>query len=93
VLKVDRSFIKDAGSKQESSLTPVMVSIGRSLGLQTVAEGVENAAQVAQLRELGFDAAQGFLFSRPAVADEIDTLLSVRRLVGDFTATDQPATV
>ena len=93
VLKVDRSFIKDAGSKQESSLTPVMVSIGRSLGLMTVAEGVENAAQVAQLRELGFDAAQGFLFSRPAAADEIDTLLGIRRLVGDFTATDHAATV
>ncbi len=93
ILKVDRSFIQEAGTKQQSSLTPVMVSIGRSLGLQTVAEGVENAAQVAQLRELGFDAAQGFLFSRPAAADEIDALLGIRRLVGDFTATDKAATL
>ena len=93
VLKVDRSFIQGAGTKQQSSLTPVMVSIGRSLGLMTVAEGVENAAQVAQLRELGFDAAQGFLFSRPAAADEIDALLGLRRLVGDFTATDQAPVV
>jgi diguanylate cyclase (GGDEF)-like protein/PAS domain S-box-containing protein len=89
VLKVDRSFITEAGTSQESSLTPVMVSIGRSLGLQTVAEGVENAEQVAHLRNLGFDAAQGFLFSRPAAGDEIDTLLSVRRLVKDFTSYDQ----
>jgi diguanylate cyclase (GGDEF)-like protein/PAS domain S-box-containing protein len=86
VLKVDRSFIKDAGTQQESSLTPVMVSIGRSLGLMTVAEGVEDAAQVSHLRNLGFDAAQGFLFSRPAAADEIDTLLGIRRLVKDFTS-------
>ena len=93
VLKVDRSFIKDAGTKQQSSLTPVMVSIGRSLGLQTVAEGVENAAQVAQLRELGFDAAQGFLFSRPAAADEIDALLGIRRLVGDFTTSEHTPAV
>ncbi len=93
VLKVDRSFIQGVGTKQGSSLTPVMVSIGRSLGLQTVAEGVENASQVAQLRELGFDAAQGFLFSRPAAADEIDALLGIRRLVGDFTTTDHAATV
>lgn len=93
VLKVDRSFITDAGTAQESSLTPVMVSIGRSLGLQTVAEGVEDAAQVAHLRKLGFDAAQGFLFSRPAAADEIDTLLGIRRLVKDFTSHDHQATV
>jgi diguanylate cyclase (GGDEF)-like protein/PAS domain S-box-containing protein len=86
VLKVDRSFIQGVGTEQQSSLTPVMVSIGRSLGLQTIAEGVEDPSQVAHLRELGFDAAQGFLFSRPASADEIDRLLGVRRLVRDFTA-------
>lgn len=88
VLKVDRSFIQGVGTERQSSLTPVMVSIGRSLGLQTVAEGVEDPSQVAHLRELGFDAAQGFLFSRPAAADEIDTLLGVRRLVRDFTSVD-----
>jgi diguanylate cyclase (GGDEF)-like protein/PAS domain S-box-containing protein len=88
VLKVDRSFVQSAGTSQESSLTPVMVSIGRSLGLQTVAEGVENAEELAHLRALGFDAAQGFLFSRPAAADEIDTLLGIRRLVRDFTSND-----
>ena len=86
VLKVDRSFIQGVGTEQESSLTPVMVSIGHSLGLQTIAEGVEDPSQVAHLRELGFDAAQGFLFSRPASADEIDRLLGVRRLVRDFSA-------
>jgi EAL domain-containing protein (putative c-di-GMP-specific phosphodiesterase class I) len=63
-----------------------MVSIGHSLGLQTIAEGVEDPSQVSHLRELGFDAAQGFLFSRPASADEMDTLLGVRKLVRDFTA-------
>jgi diguanylate cyclase (GGDEF)-like protein/PAS domain S-box-containing protein len=86
VLKVDRSFIQGVGTDQESSLTPVMVSIGRSLGLQTIAEGVEDPSQVGHLKKLGFDAAQGFLFSRPASADEIDTLLGVRRLVKDFTS-------
>jgi diguanylate cyclase (GGDEF)-like protein/PAS domain S-box-containing protein len=86
VLKVDRSFIQGVGTEQQSSLTPVMVSIGHSLGLQTIAEGVEDPSQVGHLRELGFDAAQGFLFSRPASADELDRLLAVRRLVRDFTA-------
>ena len=90
VLKVDRSFIQGVGTEQESSLTPVMVSIGHSLGLQTIAEGVEDPSQVAHLRELGFDAAQGFLFSRPASADEMDTLLGVRKLVRDFTAYNAP---
>jgi diguanylate cyclase (GGDEF)-like protein/PAS domain S-box-containing protein len=90
VLKVDRSFIQGVGTEQESSLTPVMVSIGHSLGLQTIAEGVEDPSQVSHLRELGFDAAQGFLFSRPASADEMDTLLGVRKLVRDFTAYNAP---
>lgn len=90
VLKVDRSFIQGVGTEQESSLTPVMVSIGHSLGLETIAEGVEDPSQVAHLRELGFGAAQGFLFSRPASAEEIDRLLGVRRLVKDFTAYGSP---
>ncbi|MGH2686963.1 MAG: EAL domain-containing protein, partial [Actinomycetota bacterium] len=85
ILKIDRSFVIGAGTPEQSHLTPVMVSIGKTLGLQTVAEGVETPEQVHRLRELGFDSAQGFLFSRPAPADQMEHVLAVRRLVRDFT--------
>jgi diguanylate cyclase (GGDEF)-like protein/PAS domain S-box-containing protein len=88
ILKIDRSFVQGVGRPEGSHLTPVMVSIGRTLGLQTVAEGVETPEQVVRLRELGFDAAQGFLFSRPAAADEMEHVLAVRRLVRDFTSAE-----
>ncbi|HEV3474283.1 MAG TPA: EAL domain-containing protein, partial [Actinomycetota bacterium] len=76
ILKIDRTFISGSGSG--SDLTPVMVSIGQTLGLHTLAEGVEHPEQVGQLRKLGFDSAQGFLFSKPASAEEIERLLDVR---------------
>jgi diguanylate cyclase (GGDEF)-like protein len=85
ILKVDRSFIRGVGTSEQAHLTPVMASIGRTLGLTTVAEGVETPEQVHKLRELGFDAAQGFLFSRPAAAEQMEHVLAVRRLVRDFT--------
>lgn len=74
ILKIDRSFIVDSG-QQEVDLSPVMLSIGQSLGLETVAEGVERTAQMDRLRSLGFDAAQGFLFARPAEAAEVGEML------------------
>lgn len=81
ILKIDRTYISGSESSDAtavSDLTPVMVSIGQTLGLHTLAEGVEHPEQVGRLRDLGFDSAQGFLFARPASADEIEELLDVK---------------
>ena len=51
-----------------------MVGLARTLGLKTTAEGVEDQAQMAVLRELRCDAVQGFLFSMPLPPDECATL-------------------
>jgi diguanylate cyclase (GGDEF)-like protein/PAS domain S-box-containing protein len=80
VLKIDRSFVAGAGSGGSSDLSAVMVSIGRTLGLETIAEGVEAFEEVKHLRALGCGAAQGFLFARPAPAAELDSLLEGRSL-------------
>jgi len=66
VLKIDRSFVKGIGSEAElTSLTGAIVGIGRDLGLETVAEGIEEPGQLDALREMGCHYGQGFLYSRP----------------------------
>ncbi|MFM7426064.1 MAG: EAL domain-containing protein [Elainella sp.] len=66
-LKVDRSFVKDLCENQESlKITESIVVLAHSLNMQVIAEGVENQAQLHQLKSLGCEYVQGFLFS-PAI--------------------------
>jgi len=70
-LKIDRSFIENLGrSPAEEAITRTIVAMARSLGLRSVAEGVETETQLAFLREAACDAAQGFLFAKPMPAGE-----------------------
>jgi predicted signal transduction protein with EAL and GGDEF domain len=76
-LKIDRTFIHDlAGSETDSSIVEATVALARSLGLTTVAEGVECAATWEQLVRLGCDVAQGYYISRPLPADELEAWLA-----------------
>jgi diguanylate cyclase (GGDEF)-like protein/PAS domain S-box-containing protein len=69
-IKVDRSFVRGIGRDQDDeALVRAIVALGRNLGKRVVAEGVESQAQLALLRQLGCDAAQGFLLGRPQEAD------------------------
>ncbi len=71
VLKVDRSFIRDIEhSNTDLGLVASIVSMGRILGVDVVAEGVESDAQLRRLEEVGCDLIQGFLFSKPLPAAE-----------------------
>ena len=75
-LKIDRSFISDlTTSTHPAPLVSAMVAMGKALGLEIVAEGVETPEQAAQLRALGCDQAQGYLFARPQHAGAIAALL------------------
>jgi EAL domain-containing protein (putative c-di-GMP-specific phosphodiesterase class I) len=66
-IKIDRSFIKDLGTKPRSKeLVRAAINIGHSLGLMTLAEGIETQEQLDMLRALGCQQGQGFLFS-PAI--------------------------
>ena len=56
-------------------------NLAGSLGLHTVAEGVETADQAAHLRDLGYDAAQGFHFAHPMAADDLSALLDGTPLI------------
>ncbi len=69
-LKVDRSFVSAvAGDAENREIVRTVVTLGRSLGLHVVAEGVETAEQFAIVAELGCHAVQGYHFSRPVAED------------------------
>ena len=75
VLKIDRSFVAGLGSEPGGSeIVGAVVGLAHALGLEVVAEGVETEAQLAELRDLGCDFAQGYLFSRPAPPAEVAEL-------------------
>ena len=72
ILKIDRSFISRLTESSEGpKLARAVVMLGETLGLETVAEGVESDDQVAQLLQLGCVAAQGFLFSQATSLDAV----------------------
>jgi diguanylate cyclase (GGDEF)-like protein/PAS domain S-box-containing protein len=76
-LKIDRSFVERLGEQtDDTALANTIVQLGQSLGMSTVAEGIEEYGQLAALREMGCDYAQGYYFSRPVPADEAGRLLS-----------------
>jgi diguanylate cyclase (GGDEF)-like protein/PAS domain S-box-containing protein len=75
-LKIDRSFVERLGEQaDDAALANTIIQLGQSLGMSTVAEGIEEYGQLAALREMGCDFAQGFYFSRPVPAEEAGRLL------------------
>src|SRR5690606_41549172 len=78
-LKIDQSFVA-ALDDNDRSIVQAVVSIARSLGLATLAEGVETPVQLAELRALGCDEAQGYLFSRPLPVAELELHLRCGRV-------------
>jgi diguanylate cyclase (GGDEF)-like protein len=76
ILKIDRSFVAAiTDAEHRSPLVRGMLELARTLGLETVAEGVESAVQRDRLRAEGCDRAQGYLFSRPLDSTEAELQL------------------
>jgi EAL domain-containing protein (putative c-di-GMP-specific phosphodiesterase class I) len=78
-LKIDQAFIKDIGEDQNDILlVRKLIDLAHELGLCTTAEGVETELQYEQLKGLGCDLGQGFLFASPVAPDAIAKLLKER---------------
>jgi len=76
ILKIDRSFTDGLlRGSHDDALARTIIALGDLLTLRTIAEGVEHARQHARLRDLGCDYGQGYLFSRPLAAADMDRLL------------------
>jgi diguanylate cyclase (GGDEF)-like protein len=77
-LKIDRTFINDlTRHESQRALVTAMIAMGKALGLNVVAEGVETSAQADQLRLMGCHLVQGYLYGRPGRAEELTALLDV----------------
>ena len=77
VIKIDRSFISGLGrNREDEAIVASVISLARSLGVETIGEGVETAEHADRLRDLGCDHAQGFHFARPAPAAEAAKVLA-----------------
>jgi EAL domain-containing protein (putative c-di-GMP-specific phosphodiesterase class I) len=73
VLKIDKSFVDRVGrGGTDAALARTVIALGATLGVRTVAEGIEEPAQREALRALGCDDGQGYLFARPAPPHEVE---------------------
>lgn len=75
VLKIDRSFIISMAEPKQAAIVNAVIAMGKRLGIDVVAEGVDATAQLERLREWGCESVQGYFFSRPVSADRCEALL------------------
>ncbi|MFP5298684.1 MAG: putative bifunctional diguanylate cyclase/phosphodiesterase, partial [Actinomycetota bacterium] len=76
ILKIDRSFVRQLTSSEDSSLVKVIIGIGESLGLATVAEGIETEEQRRLVMALGCEMGQGYLFAKPAPVSDFRSFVA-----------------
>ena len=77
VLKIDRSFVSAlGGDPEDAALAHAIVKLGHTLHLRVVAEGIETAAQLAELRALDCEYGQGYLFGRPLTVEAMSVVLA-----------------
>jgi EAL domain-containing protein (putative c-di-GMP-specific phosphodiesterase class I) len=81
VLKIDQSFVQALNTNEEGiALCKAMISIGKTMKILVVAEGIETPQQLQTLQLLGCDEVQGFLISPPVPADKMAAMLQAKTL-------------
>ncbi|MDD5461358.1 MAG: EAL domain-containing protein [Methylococcales bacterium] len=75
-LKIDQSFVKalSSGKSQDTAIAKAIIQLGQTLGLQTLAEGVETSQQAEQMADLGCENGQGFFWHEPMPAKDFEAL-------------------
>ena len=76
-IKIDRSFVQKADHNNgNAEVVRLIINLARALGMGVVAEGIESQAQLSLLKSLDCDLGQGFLFSRPVPAEQVESFLA-----------------
>jgi diguanylate cyclase (GGDEF)-like protein/PAS domain S-box-containing protein len=75
-LKIDRSFVSGIGTDDDGAIAATVVTLGHSLGLHVVAEGVETEVEMEFLRDMGCDIMQGYLIGKPMMPEQLAALLA-----------------
>jgi PAS domain S-box-containing protein len=79
-LKVDRTFVSSMTTERESrKIVAAVVGLGQTLGLKTIAEGIESQEQVDLLVRLGCEIGQGFHYGRPTPAEQLPSVIELRQ--------------
>lgn len=78
-LKIDRSFVNKSNTKSGREIVEMIVQLGKTLGLNVIAEGVEEEIQGALLKQMGCNEVQGFFYAKPMARDELHRWLAERK--------------
>jgi EAL domain-containing protein (putative c-di-GMP-specific phosphodiesterase class I) len=78
-IKIDKSFIEGLDNKNQRSVCRTLVAMGKNLGMNVVAEGVEELEQYQFLCSIGCHNMQGYYFSRPATVEYVETFFTDRQ--------------
>jgi EAL domain-containing protein (putative c-di-GMP-specific phosphodiesterase class I) len=83
-IKIDQSFVRDLMTNKESmSIVRAVTGLGKSLGIKTLAEGVETLEQLNKLRNTGCTEVQGYFFSRPKPSREVPAMIERLQRIRD----------
>lgn len=82
--KIDQSFVRDM-TTDDAMIVKSTIDLGHNMGMQIVAEGVEDLSILALLRQMGCDLAQGYCISKPIPPDQFEKWLSANPMFGDPT--------
>ena len=75
IIKFDMSFVKGLDSPKQARIMAACVNLVHTLGMKTVAEGVETSQQLDKVKSMGLDMIQGYYYSRPLPEDEFERYL------------------